>query len=281
MKKQVGGLTDQQKDSAMKIGKYIVMGIMILLVLYLAYYLYTSYQNKKNNEPIFISDPMKATKAMTIQSEQVPISINGNEYGYSFWMFIDDWNYKFDHPKCVLYRGTFDCDHANPSIWLYPRENKLMVRCETYSNTSNSGMYANNTKTLNPRKDPSLLGVNKSCDIDNIPLQTWVHVCVSLWNRTLDVYINGKLTRSCILDGVAKLNNGNLYVTQYGGYSGYISKLQFYNYALTPEKIYNIYKKGPYPGVWWWNNFTNTLPKVNASVTVTSGDGDNTNTYSI
>jgi len=41
-----------------------------------------------------------------------------------------------------------------------------------------------------------------SCVVDNISIQKWVNIIVSLYNLTLDIYIDGKLVRTCILPGV-------------------------------------------------------------------------------
>lgn len=277
MAKQYGGEISQgQKDSAKKIGKYVIIVIVILLVLWLCYLTWYQYNQRKNQEPVLISKPQDATKAFTASSSDLPTTSTGSEYGYSFWIYVSDWTYRFGQAKSVLWKGDSSCNSANPSIWLYPKENKLMVRCEAYSYNPADGRYSNPEGSMNPLQNPSLLGVEKSCDIDNIPLQRWVHVGVSLWNRTLDVYINGKLTRSCVLPGVAKLNKGNIYTTAVGGYQGYISRLQYFNHALSPDYVYGLYRKGPFSANWWWSSVKGSIPNINCSATTTNSDGTTT-----
>ena len=82
------------------------------------------------------------------------------------------------------------------------------------------------------------------CDIVDIPLQRWVHIGVVLWNRSLDVYLNGKLSRSCALKGIPNINDGNLYVTQNGGFKGDMATLRYFNRALNASEVYDIYKQG-------------------------------------
>lgn len=82
------------------------------------------------------------------------------------------------------------------------------------------------------------------CDIVDIPLQKWVHIGIVLWNRSLDVYLNGKLARSCALKGIPNINDGNVYVTQNGGYKGDLASLRYFNRALNASEIYDIYKQG-------------------------------------
>ena len=75
-------------------------------------------------------------------------------------------------------------------------------------------LYPNNPKmSMNPLNNSNMLSKPNSeevqyvCDVPNIAIQRWVQVGVVLQNRTLDVYINGKLARSGILQGIPKMNN--------------------------------------------------------------------------
>ncbi len=88
-------------------------------------------------------------------------------------------------------------------------------------------------------------GSTHSCNVANIPIQKWVNIIISLYGRTLDVYIDGKLVRTCVLPGVAKIaKNAPIYITPMGGFSGYTSNVNYYNDALNPQEAYNIYRLG-------------------------------------
>jgi hypothetical protein len=68
---------------------------------------------------------------------------------------------------------------------------------------------------------------------------------ISLYGRTLDVYIDGKLVRTCVLPGVAKINQkANIVVTPNGGFSGFTTNFQYWNNSTNPQDAYNIYKDG-------------------------------------
>jgi hypothetical protein len=61
----------------------------------------------------------------------------------------------------------------------------------------------------------------------------------------MDIYIDGKLVRTCLLPGVASVNNNaNIYVTPAGGFDGWTSKLEYYPNSLNPQEVWNIYTKG-------------------------------------
>jgi len=88
-------------------------------------------------------------------------------------------------------------------------------------------------------------GKAHKCTIRNFPLQKWVNLTVSLYGRTLDVYIDGKLVRTCILPGVAKSGTGgSILVTPGKGFSGWTSQTRYYPDATNPQEAYGIYKEG-------------------------------------
>jgi hypothetical protein len=59
------------------------------------------------------------------------------------------------------------------------------------------------------------------------------------------VYINGTITKSHILHGVPKQNYGDVFIAPNGGFSGNISNLKYYNYAVGTTEISKIMNKGP------------------------------------
>lgn len=109
---------------------------------------------------------------------------------------------------------------------------------------SNSSSYLK-VRSMNPEGYSAFeLDSLNPCDIVDIPLQRWVHIGIVLWNRSLDVYLNGKLARSCALKGIPNINDGNLYVTQNGGYKGDMATLRYFSRSLNASEVYDIYKQG-------------------------------------
>ena len=153
---------------------------------------------------------------------------NSNNYTYSTWFYINDWNYRFGEPKIIL--GRLDKDNnPGPSITLDAMENNLTVAVACYP-VSNSSATA---------------PLVHQCNISNIPLQKWVNLIVSLYGRTLDLYLDGKLVRTCVLPGVAKVNpDTNILVTPAGGFNGWTTNFQYWPTASNPQEAYNIYKGG-------------------------------------
>jgi hypothetical protein len=108
-----------------------------------------------------------------------------------------------------------------PGLYIAPNTNELVVIMNTFE------------------------VINEEIKIPDIPINKWINVIIRCKNRNLDVYINGTITRSLQLVGVPKQNYGNVYVSLNGGFSGYTSNLQYFNYALGTLAIQNLVQKGP------------------------------------
>ena len=198
--------------------KNIALGVVVVVLLILIIRWYMGDGTKISG----LNDAKKVTKIAASDLEQS----NAANYAYSAWFYIDDWSYRYGEPKVVL--GRLDSDlNPSPSIVLGAIKNNLKIETTVY-----------------PSSDSST-GSTHTCNVANVPIQKWVNVIVSLYGRTMDVYIDGKLVRTCVLPGVAKIaNNAPVYVTPLGGFSGYTANIHYYSDALNPQEAYNIYRKG-------------------------------------
>jgi hypothetical protein len=126
----------------------------------------------------------------------------------------------------------------NPNISLHPTDNSLKISVSVFGDSSSS------------KSEPAPAGHSGStddvfmCEVPDIPLQTWVAVSVTLFSRNLDVYLNGKLVKSCLLSGVPKQVAGDIQLNAGGGFSGYLCS--FYNYPrmLTPTDAQSFFSQG-------------------------------------
>jgi hypothetical protein len=172
-------------------------------------------------------------------SVTIPRSINANEgieFTWSVWVFIDDLTYNSGKYRCVFYKGN---DYAKnpkqpdtesqglnfpnnaPGLYLAPNTNNLIVMMNTFN------------------------VINEEITISDIPLNKWVNVIIRCKNNTLDVYVNGVIIKSHKLHGVPKQNYGDVYVAPNGGFSGFISNLWYYDYALGISEIQKLTNNGP------------------------------------
>ena len=105
---------------------------------------------------------------------------------------------------------------------------------------------------------------SETVTVENIGLQKWINIIVSVNSRNMDTYINGKLVKTTAFNNVVNtglLNNGDINITPNGGFGGYVSNVEYYPRFITPEKAWSIYKRG------LGNSLSNFLDKYNMSLT--------------
>jgi hypothetical protein len=175
--------------------------------------------------------PIDGKKGAVIPASSMQ-STAGGEYGMQFWMFIQDWDYKFGKDKEVLIR-TDPSNHStmNPRISLHPTDNSLNVTVSIYP----AGTSATNTSTN---------GDTFTCSVENVPLQTWFAVSVTVFQRNVDIFINGNLVKSCVLPGVPKAAVGDVIAGANGGFSGFLCNVHSYKSMITPSDARNFYSAG-------------------------------------
>jgi len=198
--------------------KNIIIGVVVILLIIVIVRWLMGDSSKLSG----LNDAKKVTKISADDLEQS----NASNFAYSVWFYIDDWSYRYGEPKIVL--GRLDADlKPSPSIVLGAIENNIKIETTVYASAQSKS------------------GSTHTCNVANVPIQRWVNLIVSLYGRTLDVYIDGKLVRTCVLPGVAKIaNNAPVYVTPLGGFSGYTSNIHYYGDAVNPQQAYNIYRAG-------------------------------------
>jgi hypothetical protein len=99
----------------------------------------------------------------------------------------------------------------------------------------------------------SLINSEAVCDIKELPLQKWVNICAVMSSHTLDIYLDGKLVKTCVYKSYFKVDNSKSGGTSLSylagssqiGFDGYMSRLQIINSSLNPDDIYKIYLAGP------------------------------------
>ena len=90
-----------------------------------------------------------------------------------------------------------------------------------------------------------------TCTVKNVPIQKWVNVIVSFNNRTLDIYMNGKLVKTCYMDEPPEISASDDVVISPTGktFSGMTSKFKFWNTSMDPQKAWYTYSDGFAPGL--------------------------------
>lgn len=256
----------------------IVVSIAVLMfILWLVRYIMT--------DPNTLSGLTDGTVSTQITSDNLAQKDDGvpdSNFAYSIWFYINDWNYRYGEAKILYGRmgGTgstdasgndSDSDSDNcpsnpqpissksspsatsvmssisgvdpcPVVIFGEKENNLIVALGCYPGADEEPTTPGGTTVVH------------TCGVGNIPIQKWTNLVISVYGRTLDIYIDGKLVRTCLLPGVANVNeNKSVYVTPMGGFDGWTSKFQYYSDSLNPQQVWNIYSKGYTSGLFAGN----------------------------
>ena len=214
----------------MELYQTILSVIVILIVIYIV----AGYIFPKTTQ---LSSMMDGTKQQSIEASNLPSNTNSLNYTYSTWFYVEDWNYKFGEKKTIL--GRLDGDkNPSPSIELGAMDNDVTISVSCYPKQAAGDAPA-------AAANDSVKPIIHKCKVQNVPLQRWVNLIVSLYGRTLDVYIDGKLVRTCLLPGVAKIAQASpVIITPNGGFNGWTSNFQYWAHSSSPQQAYDIYKSG-------------------------------------
>lgn len=193
------------------------MIVIFIIMVYLISWLFTT--SKTLNSYNVASD----SKTYPSTDLTDPASLN---YSYSVWIYVSSWDTGI--VKNIFRRnvGTASDPVYSPNVYLDSQDNKLKVDIQ-YKMAGNS--QAKNTTS-----------------VMNIPIQTWTNIVVSLNSKVLDVYVNGKLTKTSVIPGdPVFLKEGAVDLTPSKSFTGYTSRFIYYSTPMGPEDAWNVYKSGP------------------------------------
>lgn len=235
-------LFDTNKFMAKVIFIIIVLIVFIIILRLATYILIWSFTPSK--DPILIKGRINA-KNMHVYTQNpkvkdsIPILRSNNEYNgmqftWSVWIYIDDIHYKENKYKHVFHKGndnvlmnTLNSDSNSfsnnaPGLYITDNQNELAVIMNTFN-----------------KMDEKIL-------INNIPINKWVNVIIRVSDqKTIDVFINGVLSKRHICVSPIKQNYGDVFVAMDGGFSGQISELRYFSEAIGINSIKNLVYRGP------------------------------------
>lgn len=268
----------------------VIIFVIALLVIYAVYsYLYAP---DDSTYVQFLRGEADARGPIVLNNWKAPTIYTGGDFTLSFWIFIDDWNYRASAYKFLFALSPAALGGSNPLVGLLtPLQNGLMVRASTVNTgstpapgSSSSGVSgpdvtveANLQNLLNQQTSMNMFSstLDTPCDIKEVALQRWTNVTIVSSGRILDVYMDGKLARSCVLDNVVNVPRGTLKLRlgENGGFGGRYSSVQMWNQQLTPDVVYGIYQMGPTQDT--HSIFTDLAKMLGINVTYLSSTGAN------
>lgn len=192
--------------------KLVLAVVVILLLLYAIFKaLTTSYATLGSMQP--------SKTQTTLAGTNLPTSIKVNS-SISVWFYIKEW---VNNAHIVRFSNTPTGATVNDiimSIKLASGRNNIIIK---------------------PRSDSTI-----TCDIAEFPLQKWAHLIVSYNGSAMDVYLDGKLIKSCVVDRGSQLNNtqsiilGDKESTDFG----FITNVKLKTSPIAPQEAWDIYAEG-------------------------------------
>jgi hypothetical protein len=262
--------------SSTEIFPQIVIAVLLTAAIFFVYLvleqLYRAYLSYGSAQVVVYPYTGSSTKTLTFQqnpantaNKTLPLSDNqltGIEFSYSTFLYIaDDTDDGVTNGwKCVFYKGyeSGPFPLCGPGVFVS-------------SNSANQG-----APTLRIVMNTYDTWYN-TLDITQIPYNKWVHLAIVLRNNSLEAYVNGNLANKLSFNGTLPYQNyqplvlfpnsktlnsstgfdnssgtaplkgipaGDNFVLN-GKFSGYISNLVYYSYAISYSEIQNALSIGP------------------------------------
>jgi hypothetical protein len=232
----------------------IIVIVLIILFFIIRYFWYKSSILVDN-----INDATLHTKIDASSLTPPPSGTVASNFTYSVWIYINDWSYEYGKEKIIFSRVDNNSTKLYPSpiVKLGAIENDLIISQEVYNTTTTSSSSSSTNSSTS----------TFTCGVSNIPLQKWVNILVSIYGRSMDIYLDGKLVRTCVMPGTASVSGSSpVNLTPHGGFAGYTSKFEYWPDSTNPQMAWNIYAKG------YKNSWSLFSSKYSVEITVYNGD---------
>ena len=260
--------------------------IYVLIALIAIFYIYKYLYSTDVDMTTLVSGQQDAS-VLSSSLPKIPTPYEGGEYTVSTWLYVNSFNKNRNTKKHIFeLQGQY---FSTLLIGLGGFNNTLVVRTHTQDPMNNvTGGSPGGTQRGSQRGSPggspgsplspvppnasnepgnlsaaaltalfkpmamedSLLTTPPVCDLPEIDMQRWTMVTVVLTGRTIDVYLDGKLSRSCATPTFYKVDPTGVtaIIGDRGGFDGYIGNTKVSNHALNPDDIYKAYLAGPNGG---------------------------------
>jgi hypothetical protein len=217
------------------IGQVITLVIIGLATLFFAVFTkkFIEYlKSSRKDSPYLVKGLKNAKKSLVIEQnpdndENILLYRSDNEEGgiefsYSFWILVNDFTFKDKNMKHVFHKGDSKAKVSyTPAVWIHPDKNTVRINMNTIQSKDNI------------------------IDIDNIPINKWIHISIVVKQKIVNIYVNGNIKKSKRLQSIPRQNFGNVWINLFGGFDGYLSKLKYTRRAISYSEVENMVSDGP------------------------------------
>jgi len=268
----------------MELNQMVIYLLVVIFLIYTLYYLWKSLQGGDSGvqDMVIYSSPSdglpsrtSTTTGAVYRGTVVPQIYPGGEYSVSTWIYVTNWGASgsVGKNKPFLTLSGGGGTYYTLLMYLGQNTNKLGVRLSHDTSSTASLINVTSLPTI-VAGSPVYSDTDgmPMCDIESVDIQRWVNITVVMMGKTVDVYMDGKLSRSSVLPGLFKVDGDvpTLTLGSPDSFGGLIGMTRAANVAYTPDRIYTNYQEGPFSG---WSlssldptQYSLTLQKNNTNV---------------
>ena len=259
-------------------GMSIVMFVLVCVGLYYLYQFLYGRKRAATSVTILSGTPRMTNSNKDVGGTNKAVAattltgiMDGGQYSTSFWVYVSSTRGFTGTPAPIAHlmeisdANRFSSTAADKGktllfIGLNPLNGTLVVRQTSFSDVTIDNQIGSSLPDTRYKLDDLITNFNgesmytakDKCDITNgIEYQRWVLISTVANGKTLDVYVDGKLARSCVYKGPFSLGNPQAKAQAVFGYNngdklkGFFSDGKFFNYAMAPDEVWGIYMAGP------------------------------------
>lgn len=248
-----GDFTSGSK-SIIPLAVVLVVVVLIVLVVYIIYRV----KNKGLRATTVVGEPVKLFEVddADVKDSKLTTIASGQEYTYSFWLYLLDYNNVTDEDRIVFMRGGSEVDDTiSPLVFMDGRTNRLYITLGT-NRTADADVTELSDFSVKNNKDKKMV----TAVVEYVPLQRWVNVTFTVQENLLTVFLDGDMYSvknvhdlwngdKSISRPVFKGTSGAVHVgattTHSEAVNGYLSGLKVFNYTLMQSDAKSLYNKGP------------------------------------
>jgi|TARA_B110000483_G_scaffold62274_1_gene77490 hypothetical protein len=203
----------------------IIIGVFVVILLYILYLYFFS-----NSSTMLVGMRDTASK-VTISSSAITPGAGSLNFTFSIWVYVTEWSNSGG--KYIFYRPNSDTSNA------------LEMKFDSTINDVKISLDVGSSSPV-------------TCSVESVPLQSWANIIMTLNGKALDLYLDGKLVRTCLLSAVPSwvqgLNTDLILPSSSGdeksSFNGYTSNFKYLSKSINPREAYAIYREGFGSGNW-------------------------------
>jgi len=250
-----GPFSETSRKSIIPLAVVLVVFALIIIIVYIVYRV----KNDNLKSVTVISEPVKLFEVgdADVSNSKLTSVPSGQEYSYTFWLYLLDYSNVSAEDRIVFMRGGGDTSSlsksVSPLVFMDGKTNRLYI-------TVGTNVTAEVLDLKDFRESENLNNKMVTAVVEYVPMQRWVNVTFTVQDNLLTVFLDGDMYsvknvhdlwngKSDTSRPVFKGTSGNVHVGPTSDHSeavnGYLSGLKTYNYTVMQKDAKAIYNKGP------------------------------------